>query len=397
MPDVPVLRGPGGRRLRLAHLTTVDLSLAKLLDTELRVDVASGLETSALSAPGPYVGDVERRGVVHVPLGSLTRAWNPSSDARAARELRRALKSLRLDVLHTHNPKTGVLGRAIGRSLGIPVVVNTCHGLWAQADDPWKRRGPVLAAEVAAARASHAELYQNAEDMATLARWVPKRKQRLVGNGTDLERFRPDSHLREQVRDEWGVRPDDLVVGGVGRLVTEKGIGEFVAAARALSNRATFVWVGPDDPDKPDAWGGDDDAVRFVGARDDMQAVYNALDVFVLPSYREGFSRSGMEAAATGLPMVLSDIRGCREIGRHDVHLLLAPKADVAALTSAIARLVEDAELRARLGAAARQRALTDFDQVGIAAASLQTYAQVAASRGLGWTVDTAEWEQMHG
>src|SRR3954466_14925117 len=106
------------------------MSLALLLSRELRTDVETGLETFGLSAPGPFVPEVEEIGVTHVPLKHLTRAWQPRQDALAARDLVRAVRRLRLDVLHTHNPKSGVLGRLAGRLTGVPVVVNTCHGLW---------------------------------------------------------------------------------------------------------------------------------------------------------------------------------------------------------------------------------------------------------------------------
>ncbi|MFE2726424.1 glycosyltransferase [Kitasatospora sp. NPDC059327] len=388
---VPRLRGPGGRRLRVAHLTTVDMSLQLLLATELKVDLEAGFETYGISAPGPYVPDLEAIGVRHEPLHALTRAWHPRADAAAARELLAVLNRLRPDVLHTHNPKTGVLGRVLGRLARVPVVVNTCHGLWAQAHDPLAKRAFVLGAEAFAARFSHAELYQNGEDRRTLARAVPGRRSRVVGNGVDLTRFATApgdrARARARLRAELGVGPDELLVGGVGRRVAEKGIGEYAEAARALAGKARFVWIGPDDPDKPDAHG-PESGVEFPGPRGDMPAVYAALDVFVLPSYREGFSRSAMEAAAGGLPMVLSDIRGCREIGTHDEHLLLAPPGDARALTTALDRLLTEPGLRERLGAAARLRAAAHFDQRAVAGVSLQTYAAVARAKALPWTAD---------
>ncbi|MFD8597288.1 glycosyltransferase [Kitasatospora sp. NPDC059646] len=395
MPDrLPLrLRGEDGRPLRVAHLTTVDMSLHLLLATELAVDVAHGLATYGLSAPGPYRRRIEQLGVQHRPLPSLTRAWQPAADLAAARELLAALREIRPDVLHTHNPKTGVLGRILGRLARVPVVVNTCHGLWAQAHDPLAKRLLVLGAEAFAARFSHAELYQNAEDHRTLARWgVPAHRARVVGNGVDLDRFPAPGpardELRTRLRNRLGVRDDELLVGGVGRRVAEKGIREYAEAARALAGKARFVWIGPDDPDKPDALRAAEAGLEFLGSRDDMPAVYAALDVFVLPSYREGFSRSAMEAAASGLPMVLSDIRGCREIGVHDRDLLLAPAADAAALTAALDRLLTEPSLRIRLGAAARRRALDQFDQRTVARISLETYAAVARRRGLPWTTD---------
>ena len=388
-PPAPHWRGPGGRPLRIAHLTTVDMSLSLLLGTELAVDVAAGHEVFGLSCPGRFVAAVEELGVQHVPLPSLTRSWDPQRDVRATGELVRALRRLDLDVLHTHNPKTGVIGRIAGRLLGIPVVVNTCHGIWASSTDRLRRKAPVYIAEVAASWFSHAELFQNGTDLATLSPWVRPSRATVVGNGTDLERFVSAPDDRARVRTELGIDDDTVLVGGVGRMVAEKGIREFLAMADRLrasyGGRCELVWVGPDDPDKPDAWSEEHHAVRFLGERGDMPAVYNALDVFVLPSYREGFSRSAMEAAACRTAMVLSDIRGCREIGTHEQHLLLAPPRDADGLTEQVGRLVGDADLRARLAAAAEERARSEFDQRAIAARSLQTYAEVARRRRLGW------------
>jgi len=111
--------------------------------------------------------------------------------------------------------------------------------------------------------------------------------------------------------------------------------------------------------------------------RNDMPAICSALDVFALPSHREGFSRSAMEAAACGCALVLSAIRGCREIGRHDEHALFVPPRHPSALIAAIARLLTDPALRDRLGKAAPQRAHEAFDQRAIAGVSLDTYAAV--------------------
>lgn len=394
MADRPAtlrLRGPTGRQLRVAHLTTVDMSLALLLGTELTVDIESGLDTFGISAPGPYVGRVEALGVTHVALPSLTRSWRPRDDARAALELAAVLRRVRPDVLHTHNPKTGVLGRVLGRLSRVPVVVNTCHGLWADAADRAAKRIAVYGTEAVAATFSDVELYQNAVDAQTLRPWVRARTVRVVGNGTDLKCFAPDDVMRKQIRSELGVHDHEVLVGGVGRLVAEKGINEYAAAARALGSRAVFVWVGPDDRAKPDAITSDAAGVRFLGERSDMAAVYNALDVFALPSYREGFSRSAMEAAACGTAMVLSDIRGCREIGRDGAELLLVPPRDSCSLTSAVRRLVDDQALRSRLAEAARRRALSSFDQRRIAEASLAAYASVSVRKRLGWAITRVE------
>ena len=375
-----------GRPARVAHLTTVDLSLHALLATELETDLAAGCEVWGISAPGPYVDKVTALGVHHASVPSFDRSWNVRRDARAARELLQVLRELRPDVLHTHTPKAGVLGRVLGRIARVPVVVDTCHGLWTRPDQrAWVRRA-VIAAEAVASRFAHAELYQNAEDRETLRRWVGDRGE-VVGNGVDLTRW-PGAG-RDRLRAEWGVAEGELLVGGVGRMVREKGIEEFAETARRLAGRARFVWVGPEDDAKADVLRAADlaPAVQCLGARDDMPDVYAAFDVFVLPSWREGFSRSGMEAAASGLPLVLSDIRGCREVGRHGEELLLVPARDPDSLTAAVGRLLADPDLRDRLGTAARLRALARFDQRAIARRSLETYVRVARRRGMPWAL----------
>ena len=370
-------------RLRIGHLTTVDMSLALLLGTELEVDVEHGHDVFGLSAPGPYVERVEALGVRHIPLTALTRAWDPLRDGRAFLQLVHALRRLDLDVLHTHNPKTGVMGRIAGRLARVPVVVNTCHGLWASPEDSLAKRTFVYGLEALAARFSDYELFQNAEDEAILRPFLKRGKHRVVGNGVDLTRFTPDPQGRRRVRTELGVGDDELLVGTVGRRVREKGLAEFAQVARNLADKATFVWVGPEDDTDVDAVGVDTSAVRFIDERTDMPAVYSAFDVFVLASYREGFSRASMEAAACGLPMVLTDIRGCREIGDDGLHLLLAPPRDGDALSRATERLVDDALLRAHLSSAARERAVVAFDQRAVARVSLDTYAAVADAKRL--------------
>jgi glycosyltransferase involved in cell wall biosynthesis len=103
--------------------------------------------------------------------------------------------------------------------------------------------------------------------------------------------------------------------------------------------------------------------LQWLGHVDDMPALLAAVDVVVLPSYREGLPRGLIEAAACALPLVTTDVPGCREVVRDGVDGLLVPARDAAALARAIARLQDDAELACRLGTAARERAMAEFDE----------------------------------
>ena len=207
-------------------------------------------------------------------------------------------------------------------------------------------------------------------------------RYRVVPPGIDLERFRFDRAGRARLRADWGIGDAEILVGTVGRRVREKGLAEFATVASALEDRAHFVWVGPEDETEALTAGATDlSAVRFIPEQTDMPAVYSAFDLFVLASHREGFSRASMEAAACGRPMVLTDIRGCREIGSHGEHLLLAPPRDGSALAEVVTTLLADPGLRSRLGHAARTRATDWFDQRFVAGVSLETYAALMAKR----------------
>src|SRR6476660_9594399 len=170
----------------VAHLTTVDMSLRFLVLAQLRAVRDRGGRAIGISAPGPWVAELEAEGIEHRALGSSTRAMNPTADARAARELWRILKREQVDVLHTHNPKPGLYGRVVSRLARVPVVVNTVHGLYAIDDDPISRRAAVYALEAFASRFSDAELVQNPEDLELMRRWHLTRNAELLGNGIDL-------------------------------------------------------------------------------------------------------------------------------------------------------------------------------------------------------------------
>jgi glycosyltransferase involved in cell wall biosynthesis/ribosomal protein S18 acetylase RimI-like enzyme len=383
--------------MKIAHLTTTDLTLRYLLLGQLRLLAAEGHEVTGISAPGPHAAALEAAGIRFLPWRNATRSWDPVADARALAELVGLLRRERFDLVHTHNPKPGVLGRVAARLAGVPLVVNTVHGLYATPEDKLGRRAAVLGLEWLAGRCSDLELYQSEEDLrwARRLRLARKGRSHLLGNGTDLGRFDPAQVPPERVaalRRELGLTADALVVGAVGRLVAEKGYRELFAAARAVRQadpRVRFVAVGAPDLEKADAIGQEELAraagdVLVTGWRDDVRDLLAVMDVFVLASWREGMPRSAIEAAAMGKALVLTDIRGCREVARHDREALLVPPRDPGALAAAISRLAADPALRHRLGAAARRRALERFSEAKVAGRVVEQYQALFARRSPG-------------
>ena len=382
--------------IRVAHVATVDLTLRFLLLGQLRRLRVEGFEVAAISAPGPWVGDLEREGIRHIAWMHATRAWDPLDDARALAELVGIFRRERFHLVHTHAPKPGILGRVAARVAGVPCVVNTVHGLYATPDDPLRRRLPVLLLEGMAARLSDLELFQSAEDLAWARRRrvVAPARSVLLGNGADLRRFDPAGITPERLgalRDELAIPAGATVVGTVGRMVAEKGYRELFAAARLVRSVAPdvrFLAVGEPDREKPDAIRDDEltaarPDVLVTDWREDVPELLALMDVFVLASWREGMPRSAIEAAAMGKPLVLSDIRGCREVVRHPDEGILVPPRDAERLAEAILELVRDPERRARQGRAARRGALDRFDEHKVAGRVVACYRELLTRRGI--------------
>lgn len=383
-------RSPAERtRPLLVHLATVDMSLELLLGPQLRSFVDEGYDVIGVSAVGPYVPGLQADGIGHVGLDHATRSFSIRSDIKALIELVKLFRRLRPDIVHTHNPKPGVYGRVAAKVARIPVVVNTVHGLYAQPTDRFVKRALVYGLERLASTCSQAELVQNPEDLSTLRRLrVPESKLRLLGNGVDLSRFQPQlvsNADREATRREMGATDaDDVIIGFVGRMVNEKGIPELIDAAANVMvahPKARFALIGPHDgtrsDDVPEAVleHARSVGIKILGHRDDVVAYYAAMDVFVLPSHREGFPRSVMEAAAMGVPVVATDIRGCREAVTAESGILV-PIRNVPELTAALCGLVSDPARRSSLSSGATRLARDQFDVRRQVEISLDVYAR---------------------
>jgi glycosyltransferase involved in cell wall biosynthesis len=384
------------RRIRIAHVATVDMTHRFLLLGQLCRLRDEGFDVTAISAPGGYADELEAQGIRHIAWPHATRAWDPKADVRALFELVAILRRGRFHLVHTHTPKPGVIGRVAARMAGVPVVLNTVHGYYATREDPLARRVPVLALEWIAARFSDLELYQSREDLAwaRTMRLVRAGQSWYLGNGTDLSVFDPSvvSEARlNLLRQHLGIPADVLVVGTVGRMVEEKGYREFFTAAREVRRRrpdVRFLAVGQIDVDKGDAISPAEIAnasmdVVFTGWRTDIADLLALMDVFVLASWREGVPRSAIEAATMRKPLILTNVRGCREVVREGVEGFLVPPRNPLRLAEAISRLLDDPGLRERMGAAARAGAVERFDEARVAERVVSHYRRLLRMNGV--------------
>lgn len=365
-------------QIKVAHVTTIDMSLRYLLLNQLRSIQQAGYKVIGISSPGLDVPAIEAGGIRHIPLRMTRNPFTPVQDLKALWQLFRIIRRERFTIVHTHNPKPGFLGQIAAKMAGVPIIVNTLHGFYFHEHmHPGLRRFHITLEKIAA-RCSDVILSQNCEDIQTAIREgiCPPERIKHLGNGIDVRRFDPDRPSSSDLaskRDEVGIPEGARVVGFVGRLVREKGLLELLAAARIVREQVSnvrFLFVGRVDTHKPDAVTPDmaqeygiAGSCHFLGMRQDMSALYALMDVFVLPSHREGFPRAPMEASAMKVPCVVTDIRGSREAVEHGRNGLLVPLGDVQALADAIIRLLTDREKARRMGDEGRRMALERFDE----------------------------------
>lgn len=383
---------------KVAHITTVDLSLRYLLLHQLCALKEAGYDVTGISAPGENVSVIEAQGIRHLSV-PLTRRITSFTDLVALWRLYCLLKQEQFVIVHTHTPKANLLGQIAAYLARVPIRVYTAHGFYFHANmHPLERQFYITLEKIAARCADLVFLINSADvDTAIKEKICPLEKiRRLDGIGIDLQHYDPARLSSQDIarkRREIGLADGARVVGFVGRLVREKGLLELFAAARIVRERVPdvrFLFVGPVDTHKPDALTPDiareygiADICHFLGMRQDMPELYALMDVFVLPSHREGFPRSPMEASAMKVPCIVTDIRGCREAIEHGRNGLLVPLGDVQALADAIVELLTNREKAQRMGEEGRRIALERFDERLVFEKVKAEYARLLREKGL--------------
>lgn len=375
-------------RKRLCFITTVPMAVSAFLRLHIE-RLADDYDVFVISNYGTEpLPDDERVTYLNVPLA---REISPLVDLRTLFSLVGLFRRYRFDVVHSVTPKAGLLGMLAARLAGVPVRIHWFTG------QVWVTRTGLgrfilkSADRLIAAAASHLLADSPSQrDFLVAERVCRQGWIEVIGDGSicgvDGERFRPDPLARERVRYEHGIPGDALVVLFLGRLSTDKGLREMAQAMVQLDGQFPDVhWLiaGPDE-------GGMVEHIRAVAGRlvghlhfqgftREPEAYMAAADIFCLPSYREGFGSSVLEAAAAGVPSVATRIYGLTDAVEDGVSGLLVPPANVPELTVALRRLIEDGALRATMGEAARARALLRFSRERIVGGLRDFYARLFA------------------
>ncbi|MGQ9516291.1 MAG: glycosyltransferase family 4 protein [Anaerolineae bacterium] len=381
--------------MRIAHVATVDITLKALLLPQVRYLLERGHEVEMVASAGPHTPALRQAGfVVHNIF--ISRRIEPWHDLRSTMELARLFRRRRYDLVHTHTSKAGFVGRLAARLAGTPIVAHTAHGFFFHENMPPLQRRLFEGLERLAAGWTDLLFLQSREDYEYVlaSGMVPPARARFLGNGIDLDTFditRWDRPWERQfLRQTFFGDGDYIVALMVAFMIERKGHIYLLKAlellgAEAGALRLLLVGDGPleDSLRKFVRDAGLESRVTFAGYREDIPRLLAGADIYVLASLSEGMPRSILEAMAMELPVIASDIRGCRELVWHGETGLLVPPADAGALAEALCRLADDAKLRQSMGRAGRRRVLQEFDERLVFQRLEQGYQDICREKGL--------------
>ncbi len=347
-------------------------------------------ELCVLASPGPYwdcldrYGDAVRR--IEVPM---ERHISPLRDLRSLWQLVRVFRRERPTMVHSMTPKAGLLCMMAAWLCRVPVRVHTFTGLVFPTATGLTRRILMLTDSITCACATHIIPEGDGVRADLLNHGITRKPIRVLGygncRGIDLERFDPE--FPEVKAAAAPLRREGIFTFVfVGRLVRDKGINELVSAFGKLHSEfpaTRLILVGTEEPDldpllpETVAQIKDNPAIEAPGSQTDVRPWLAAADALTFPSYREGFPNVVIEAGAMGLPSIVTDINGSREIISDGVNGIIIPPRDTDALYSAMRRLITSPELTAALAANTRPRIAARYEQGFVRRALLDFYSEI--------------------
>jgi glycosyltransferase involved in cell wall biosynthesis len=338
-----------------------------------------GDEVVLVSPDGPYGPRMQEMGIRWLRFPLARRSLNPLVEIWTILRLLKLYRQENPDLVHQFTVKCVLYGSLTCHLLGIRSVVNSVTGLGyvfmeGKGTRRWLR-GLIKLFYRLVLRPTWV-IFQNPDDRTIFLEnhlAAPQRAAMIRGSGVDLRRFSP--------------QPESLGIPLIilpARRLWDKGVGEFVEAARQLQadgQRARFALVGDSDNENPasvqvsqlQAWV-KEGMIEWWGWREHMEEIYAQASIVCLPSYREGVPKTLIEAAACGRPMIASDVPGCREVVRHGENGLLVPARDVFPLAEALRTLIGNPDMRYKMGIRSRKIAEEEFSTDLIISQTLSIY-----------------------
>lgn len=382
--------------MKILHVSAVGFTIKQLMLPKIDYLQSRHLTVEIVCSPGKATDEVQQQGYTVHPV-SIGRRIEPGSNLKSIYLLTKLMRQHQYDLVHLHTPIASVLGRIAAKLAGIKRVIYTAHGFPFHDQSSPAQYQAYFTIEKLSALITDLILVQSYEDWKTAQEsgLCSAEKVLYLGNGVDIERFSRASLIEEHqsaLRQALGIPPQaNLIVGTIGRLTRKKGSGYLIEAAAQLLPKFPglhILVIGGQLSSDPEPFQeqllerihqlGIEQHVTLTGYRNDIPELLGLLDIFTLPTFtHEGLPRSILEAMAMGLPVVTTNIRGCREAVIDNYTGLIVPPQDAQALTNALNKLLEDAQLRQKFGTASRQRVEAEYDERMVFERLAHSYAQL--------------------
>ena len=366
------------QKSKICFVVAVDITLKYILFSQIQYLQEKGYEVFAVCSPGKWVKELRKKNVFIKEIQIKRYILSPFSDVFSLARLYFYFKQEKFDAIFTFTPKPGLLGQMAAKVAGVPVIINTIFGFYFHENTPLFQRKLFILIEKVAAQFSTFIFFRNTEDFQTAQKEgiIKESQAEYIGDGIDMARFNPerfDVDFKQRKKTAVGIDPSKKVIGIVARLVREKGYIELFEAFKEVLKKfpkTVLLVVGPAELGKKDSLNpgtikdmGIEKNTVFLGERADVDELFALMDIFTLPSWREGFPHSVMEASAMGLPVITTDVRGCRDAVVDDVTGVIVPPKNSQKLAEAMIHLLSDPQKAVAMGQEGTKKARKDFDE----------------------------------
>lgn len=362
--------------MKVCQICAVDFTLKTFILPLIDKQLSEGFEVTSVCSDGKYVKDMIEKGY-KIKTISISRNMNIISHIKSTINLYRFLKDNSFDIIHVHTPIAAMIGRLAAFLVRAPLVIYTAHGFYFHDGMNPLKRYFFIFLEICFGSITDLLFTQSSEDAESAVAYKIVSKERVfsIGNGVDIERFNPDRIKPKNIKKSLGITKDAFVVGMICRLVKEKGIKEFLEAIKEVHknyNNCYFLLIGERQVHDHDKNVEDiikltkatiRDNLILTGYREDTPELLSIMDLFVLPSWREGMPRSIIEAMMMRLPVLATDIRGSREEVIPEKTGLLVPLKSPKLLAEGMIKFIENPQWAKKLGLNGRERALNNYNE----------------------------------
>ncbi|MCR4436299.1 MAG: glycosyltransferase family 4 protein [Clostridiales bacterium] len=380
-------------KIKVLHMATIDFTIDKMLMDKMGYLRGYGYDIRFASNSGKYLNNIQNAGFRFQPI-KMSREISIFKDLRSIYNTYKYLKKEKFTIVHTHTAKAGFIGRMAAKLAGTPVIIHTSHGLPFYEGQSRIKYNLYLFLEKLACRMSDFVFSQNMEDVENMKKlnFRPAAGIGYEGNGVDTHKLDKEAAAfdGDEKKRELGIPDNAVVLGYYARFEPVKGHKLFIDAFSSIVKKygnVLCLMAGKgfleEEIKQYAAMKNVDKNIRFLGFREDIHEIISITDILVLASEKEGIPRVVMEGMYLEKPVVATDVLGTRELVVSEETGFLCAYGDADGLAARIALLVEDRDLRIKMGKAGRERIINHFTEEIVAGRIDAVYKDLLARKGI--------------